>query len=349
MWWTIFTSLINFAFLVFSGAGMCESGMLMWWMGHITVCRINLKVTRSTNLPNSASILYTIAWCSNILKWYCNNITILLTWWASKVTSKFWTISTQSGGTRDILFFLDLHFFDFVIIIIVFHDVRIPDALPIGICDCVDYFSLVCPGHIIIHHLDKCLHIMNQCWIDQVEGEVFFFSVLAPLEMLVTSFFSCALYSMASFWLRHFTSASLSVVSPLEVGATPAAVSDVVGCSDIVVLWNAMRNWQKPSSNSLFAEDCQLPAPYCLVIGPFNLMEAADWLENDPQNQVRVSSRWFFSLTYKVKFPNGLHLLGSWKLDSAMSFTLGITKILICNILDLGKEQILIYHKFYAN
>ena len=51
-----------------------------------------------------------------------------------------------------------------------------------------------------------------------------------------------------------------SVVSPLEVGTTAAAVSDAVGCSDILVLCGAMRNW------------------------PFDLTEAADWLENDPQN-----------------------------------------------------------------
>ena len=33
-----------------------------------------------------------------------------------------------------------------------------------------------------------------------------------------------------------------------------------------------------------FIEGSELPAPYWLMIGQFDLMEAADWLEEDPQN-----------------------------------------------------------------
>ena len=95
---TILASLDNFIFFAFFGVARNASVRLIWWMGHITVWRISLKVTRSSNFPTSVSILNTIACHSSISEWHWSNITILLIWWASSSMSKLWIILTQSGG-----------------------------------------------------------------------------------------------------------------------------------------------------------------------------------------------------------------------------------------------------------
>ena len=75
-----------------------------------------------------------------------------------------------------------------------------------------------------------------------------------------------------------------------------------------------------------FIEGSHLPTPYWLVIGPFDLMEAADWLENYPQKLGQGVFKLVFVLDLQSKIPK-------WPSP------FGLMKIRFCNVLHLG------YHK----
>ena len=147
---------------------------------HITVCRISLKVTRSTDLPNSASILDTITWHSNISEWHCNNITILVDLMSIQLHLNSGPFLPNLGCTRDTLFFLictsSTSSLSSLSSITSGSQIHCPSAF-------VTVFTISLQFcHIIIHHLNEYLCIMNQFGYYQVKGEVIFFWVLALLE-----------------------------------------------------------------------------------------------------------------------------------------------------------------------
>ena len=76
-------------------------------------------------------------------------------------------------------------------------------------------------------------------------------------------------------WIHWFGGAWFSWGSPLLCGSINHPI--VLRANNRMTL----KFWKVPA----FIEKCQLPAPYWLMIGQFDLAEVTDWLIGDPKTR----------------------------------------------------------------